>query len=241
MASSNSRLRGDTDARTRGISRGGTGPTQQRHAFNVMRLREHVDRHHAVEGVPAGAEHLEVAGQRLGVTGDVGDSRGGELYQAGQRLRLATRPGRVEDHGVGLNGQLAQHVLSAPKHELDVRGARRILPGIGYRSRRLLDGQHPAHVRREEHGKGAHTGVCIKQDVRRSQCQPLPYHLSGLGRLFHVHLEEGGRGHKEPVVPDALHISLLPGCYVNFRIEKLGLNQVAVRRPSSSEPARMES
>src|SRR5947199_6327669 len=75
-------------------------PLEQRHALNVRRLREHVDRPDPDQAV-AGIDHLRgVRRERRGVAGHVHDPLGRGLEDPPDDLLREARAGGIDDHEV---------------------------------------------------------------------------------------------------------------------------------------------
>ena len=164
----------------------------------MVRVREHVQRLHPDQVVGFRGEVFEVARQRRWVAGDVGDLAGAELRQRVERAGVAARPGRVEDERVGRCIELRQRVLRLRLHQPDVVQALHVLPRVRHRRRRLLDRDDFLHVRYQQRGEDADSGVSVHQHLAGLQVEALPHQPHQTLRLPYVHLEERGRGDPEP-------------------------------------------
>ena len=108
--------------------------------------------------------------------------------------------GGVEDHRIGPAVQVAQHVFGLAFEEEQVVDSQGVEGGVLYRCLRLLDGDHPLDIGRQQHRKGAHPGVGVHQGLDARQLQSFAQQEDQLLGLLGVHLEEGGRRDAEDLI-----------------------------------------
>ena len=68
--------------------------------FDVMSLREEIEGEDGVEGVAAGEEFFEIAGEGGGVTGDVGDGRGMKIEDAFDYCRFGAGSWGIKENEI---------------------------------------------------------------------------------------------------------------------------------------------
>ena len=143
-------------------------------AFNVVGLRKHVQRLHALGTVAEVGQQAQVAGERRGAARDVGEPRNAHLGEGFESLRSAAGARRVKhgDAGADALGQISvQNALHLAGAKFAIGDAKRSrLPGGEKRCLAVdLDGMYHRTVRRQGQRDRAAAAVEVEDDVVRLQ------------------------------------------------------------------------
>ena len=176
----------------------------------MRRVREEVERPHALELVAALDEQLGVARERRRVARDVDDAIGRELEQPAHGARRHARAWRVNDHDIGrriaLGDQLARRLADIGDDELRVADAvcKRVLARALDGLLDDLDADHPACAACEREPDRAGAAVEVPDDLAPRQLRLLDRvaieHVGHLG----VRLQERARRHAQAEPGDHL-------------------------------------
>jgi len=147
-----------------GVSRRERGKRKVGDALDVIGLGKHIYRLHLLQLEAIITEDTQVARQGGRVAGnvhDLGRLAGSQRLQHGP---VASRPRRVQEDRIRVQGETGEDNLYFAFHYLYVWRAGRVLPRISYRRARLFHCDDACEVIGEKDGESAYAGVGIDQE-----------------------------------------------------------------------------